>query len=73
MSRDPRIPKVGAVIVRQYRGTELRVLVREDGFEYEGVLYPSLSKLAAFISGQKSINGLTFFQLGEPLDKRKHP
>jgi hypothetical protein len=65
MPRDPRIPKVGAILTRQYKGREIRILVREEGFEYEGILYPSLSKLASFICGQKAINGLAFFHLNK--------
>src|SRR5712692_3076878 len=33
--RDPRLPKVGSTLSRRYRGHEVRVLVLEDGFEYE--------------------------------------
>src|SRR5437867_7840886 len=34
--RDLRLPKPGSTLSRQYRGHEIRVLVLEDGFEYEG-------------------------------------
>src|SRR5213593_2015312 len=34
--RDPRLPRPGSTLSRQYRGHEIRVLVLEDGFEYEG-------------------------------------
>ena len=43
--------KTGASLVRQWRGHTYTVLVREDGFEYEGQCYRSLSVIAARITG----------------------
>lgn len=40
---DPRLPSVGSAIVRQYKGRTLRVLVQEDGFEFDGDRYRTLS------------------------------
>jgi len=60
--RDPRLPKPGSTLSRQYRGHEVRILVLEDGFEYEGRQYASLSALAREITGQRW-NGLLFFGL----------
>jgi DUF2924 family protein len=60
--RDPRLPKPGSTLSRRYRGHEIRVLVLEDGFEYEGRHYASLSALAREITGQRW-NGLLFFGL----------
>src|SRR5262245_35211160 len=34
--RDPRLPKPGSTLSRPYRGHEIRVLVLEDGFEWDG-------------------------------------
>src|SRR5215831_5568357 len=46
-SFDPAlVPKVGATLVRQWRGHTHTVLVREDGFEYEGQRYRSLTVIA---------------------------
>lgn len=60
--RDPRLPAVGSTINRPYKGQELKVTVLESGFEFEGVIYKSLSKLAGTISGQ-TCNGFAFFRL----------
>jgi len=51
-SFDPgRALKSGATLVRQWRGHTHTVLVREDGFEYEGQRYRSLTVIAAQITG----------------------
>jgi hypothetical protein len=43
--------KTGTRLVRQWRGHSHTVLVREDGFEYEGQRYRSLSMIAERITG----------------------
>ena len=60
--RDPRLPRPGAVLVRPYRGRDLRVLVLEDGFEWDGRRFGSLSETARAITGQHW-NGRLFFGL----------
>ena len=51
-SFDPgMVLKIGARLVRQWRGHTHTVLVREDGFEYEGQRYRSLTVIAAQITG----------------------
>src|SRR5215831_8500509 len=51
-SFDPAlVPKVGAILVRQWRGHAHSVLVRDDGFEYEGQHYRSLTVIAERITG----------------------
>jgi hypothetical protein len=51
-SFDPALlPKTGTTLVRQWRGRAHTVLVREDGFEYEGQRYCSLSMIAERITG----------------------
>jgi Protein of unknown function (DUF2924) len=51
-SFDPGIIlKTGATLVRQWRGRTHTVLVREDGFEYEGRRYRSLTVIAEQITG----------------------
>jgi hypothetical protein len=62
---DPRLPMPGAVLTREYKGRTVQVLVREDGFEYDGELYPSLSAVARAVTGSHW-NGYGFFCLGEP-------
>ena len=51
-SFDPGVvPKAGTRLVRQWRGHAHTVLVREDGFEYEGEHYRSLTVIAERITG----------------------
>jgi hypothetical protein len=51
-SFDPGImPKTGTMLVRQWRGHTHTVLVRKDGFEYEGQHYRSLTVIAERITG----------------------
>jgi hypothetical protein len=51
-SFDPDIVvKTGATLVRQWRGHTHTVLAREDGFEYEGQCYRSLTVIAEQITG----------------------
>ena len=51
-SFDPGIVlKTGTTLVRQWRGHTHTVLVREDGFEYEGQRYRSLTVIAERITG----------------------
>jgi hypothetical protein len=52
MAADPGLVlKVGTTLVRQWRGRTHKVLVCEDGFEYEGQRYRSLSVIAERITG----------------------
>jgi DUF2924 family protein len=51
-SFDPGVVlKAGARLVRQWRGHAHTVLVLQDGFEYEGQRYRSLTMIAARITG----------------------
>jgi hypothetical protein len=43
--------KTGATLVRQWRGHTHTVLVRDDGFEYDGQRYRSLTVIAERITG----------------------
>ena len=43
--------KPGARLVREWRGRIHTVTVTEDGFEYTGTSYPSLTKIANKITG----------------------
>ena len=52
MTVDPGLAlKTGTTLVRQWRGHTHRVLVCEDGFEYEGQRYRSLTVIAERITG----------------------
>jgi len=70
-ARDERLPKVGSVIERIYKGKKLLVRVLDDGFEYQGKPYRSLSALAMVITGAKAMNGYLFFRLGDYAKKEK--
>jgi len=62
---DPGIMlKAGATLVRQWRGHTHTVLVREDGFEYDGQQYRSLTVIAERITGAHW-SGPRFFGLGK--------
>ena len=45
------VPKTGTLSVRQWRGHAHTVLVRENGFEYDGQRYRSLTVIAERITG----------------------
>ena len=60
--RDRRIPKPGVVLSRRYHGQEIRVTVLDDGFEWNGRRFKSLSALAREVTGQRW-NGFLFFGL----------
>ena len=57
---DPRLPAPGGVVERRYKGRDIVVKVRQEGFEYEGKLYKSLSAIAREVTGTKW-NGFLFF------------
>ena len=59
---DDRLPMPGTVLVREYRGKQVRVTVLEHGFEYEGLVYRSLSAVARAVTGCHW-NGYHFFGL----------
>lgn len=59
-TRDPRLPAVGTVLTRVHGTTEHTVTVLDDGFEYRGERYGSLSKIARVITGTPW-NGFLFF------------
>jgi hypothetical protein len=62
--RDLRLPAIGTVISRKYKGEELHVKVLENGFEYKGQVFKSISTIAVHIVGSP-ISGYVFFKLGE--------
>jgi hypothetical protein len=61
---DRRLPRVGTVIERKYKGSTLLVTVLADGFEYEGEKYNSLSAVAKQITGTH-LSGIAFFRLAK--------
>ena len=60
--RDSRLPTAGTVLSRTYKGSEHEIRVLENGFDYRGIRYPSLSKIAREITGT-NWNGFAFFGL----------
>ena len=55
-------PITGTRLIREYQGVEHCVTVRDDGYEYQGRPYKSLSAIARAITGTRW-NGLVFFGL----------
>lgn len=62
--RDGRLPAVGAVITKTYRGKRIEVKMLENGFEYEGKTYKSISRVAMEIV-KRPISGYVFFGLSK--------
>ena len=58
-----RIPAVGNVIQRDYKGQSIEVKVMEGGFEFQGRPFKSLSAIAKEVTGSHW-NGYAFFGLG---------
>ena len=54
----------GAILRRDWQGRQIEVLVRGDGFLWEGKTYPSLSAIARAATGTRW-NGPRFFGLRE--------
>ena len=60
-NRDPRLPLPGTLLVREFKGRDVVVKVLDQGFEFEGSVYKSLSSIAREVTGTKW-NGFVFFQ-----------
>ena len=60
LSHDPRLPLPGTLLVREFKGRDIVVKVLDDGFEFDGRCYKSLSAIAQEVSGTKW-NGFLFF------------
>lgn len=60
--RDPRLPPVGNIISREFDGALHEVIVLDEGFDYGGKTYRSLSAVARAITGSHW-NGFGFFRL----------
>jgi len=67
---DPRLPKVGTIITKIYKGQKINVRVLSNGFECSGKQLRSLSAVAREVTG--SIwNGYLFFGLTERANKKR--
>lgn len=62
--RDVRLPAVGTVITKTYHGQTIEVKVLENGFEYQGKTYKSMSRVAMEIV-KRPISGYVFFGLSK--------
>jgi hypothetical protein len=60
---DRRLPMPGSVITRVYRGQTVTVTVLDNGFEWEGTVYRSLTAVAYAVTGTHW-NGYHFFRCG---------
>ena len=64
----PRRIKPGSELVRTWKGKTYRVVVRPDGFAYDGKIYAGLSEIASLIAGT-NWNGPRFFGLRAKAEK----
>ena len=60
--RDNRLPAPESSITKTYRGNPIEVKVLENGFEYEGKVFKSISRVAMTIV-KRQISGYVFFEL----------
>jgi hypothetical protein len=60
--RTDQKPVAGTRLIREWQGVEHAVTVRDDGYEYQGRPYRSLSAIARAITGTRW-NGWIFFGL----------
>ncbi len=61
---DPRLPMPGSVIVKEHHGRTIIVHALDEGFEYDGRRFSSLSAIAREITGTKW-NGFAFFGMAK--------
>ena len=59
---DPRLPMVGTMLRRNWKGRTILVEVLANGFRYENRQFPSLSNIALEVTGTRW-NGFSFFGL----------
>ena len=71
LSTRPEAPKTGATLVRQWRGHAHTVLVREDGFEYDGRRYRSLTGIASGSPGRVGSVPGSLVSASEPWLRRR--
>jgi len=61
---DSRLPAPGSTIIKTYRGKIIEVKVLENGFEYDGKIFKSISRVAMTIV-KRPISGYVFFGLNK--------
>ena len=67
-TRDSHIPAVGTELKRRFKDEDIKVQVTEDGFEYQGQTFKSISAVARHITGYM-ISGPVFFKLDKDQQK----
>jgi len=67
---DPRLPAPGTVVRKEHGGEVHQVTVLDEGFEYLGKHYRSLSRIALEITGT-SWNGFLWFGLAGRKDRKE--
>ncbi|MBU0995916.1 MAG: DUF2924 domain-containing protein [Proteobacteria bacterium] len=60
--KDQRLPGPGTIITRKYKGKMIMVTILENGFDWDGKKYRSLSGIAKDLTGTHW-NGFKFFNL----------
>lgn len=58
---DKRNMAAGVKLVAVYKGKRHECIVTEDGFDYDGKVYTSLSKAGSVVAGGTSVNGWRFW------------
>jgi hypothetical protein len=61
-THDSRVPMPGSIILKEFKSRSIVVTVLDEGFEWEGRRFSSLSAIAKEVTGTKW-NGLLFFGL----------
>ena len=56
------LPSSGAIISKDWKGKKLEIKILDSGYEYQGEIFKSLSKLAKHITGY-AVSGPIFFGL----------
>ena len=65
-SSKPGMPAIGTDLIREWRGTEVRVTVVEGGVEHDGIRYRSLSAVVKAITGSHCSGPAWFGLTGRP-------
>ena len=69
---DARLPMAGSLIVKKYKDRTIVIKVLDEGFEYDGRRFPSLSAIAGEITGTRW-NGFAFFGLEKEAHRARRP
>ncbi|MBE0567936.1 MAG: DUF2924 domain-containing protein [Krumholzibacteria bacterium] len=67
VERDPRLPAVGTILTREFKGKTIEVRITDEGFEYEDQTFKSISAVARRITGYM-VSGPVFFRLDKPAE-----